>query len=187
MPKPSDDIIYGRQALRAGEPWIVPGALRYLERIVRPTWDVFEWGAGGSTLWFSRHCSTLVSIEHSKKWKDNIWKRLLGESASNVALQYVPVRKDDHDYADAILKYPDPAFDLVFVDGEATKRDRCLRNSWDKVVRGGYIMLDNSNWWKGDLPPDWHRVDFVETELKWIGVKGTFDWQTSFFRKGEEC
>lgn len=183
----NDDIVYGRQALTKGEPWIVPAAFRYLERIVKPTWNVFEWGAGGSTVWFSRNCSTVVSIEHSQKWKDDIKGKLARDGASNVSLQYIPARRDgqDHDYADAILKHG--IFDLVFVDGEASRRDRCLANSWAKVIHGGYIMLDNSNWWEGDLPPDWYQVDFIETGLKWIGVREPFDWQTSFYRKGEEC
>lgn len=181
MTKLTDDILYGRSALKNGEPYIVPDALDYLNSIVAPTWTVFEWGAGGSTVYFARHCAAVISIEHAQKWTERVRKMVA--SMGNVSIQYVPIG-NSHANPDAILSHPDGTFNMVFVDGEARVRDRCLENSWSKVVDGGYIMLDNSNWWKGSLPEGWERVDFIETGLKWIGVKDPFDWWTSFFKKG---
>ena len=180
--KVSDDVMYGRQALSKGEPWIVPDALDYLRTIVKPSWCVFEWGAGGSTLWFAKNCSVTITVEHARKWHGNIKGKLPRDAT--VVLRYIPIHKDNHDYADAILKHPDGTFDLVSVDGEVGKRDRCLKNTWKKVVPGGYVMLDNSNWWKGEIPDGWTRVDFIVRGLKWIGVREPFAWQTSFFKKG---
>lgn len=185
--KVSDDIVYGRQALTAGEPWIVPDALTYLEGIVEPTWEVFEWGAGGSTVWFAKHCSVVTTIEQSQKWTADIKGKLKRRSLDNVALQYIPIRSTDDDYADAILSCPDRTFNLISVDGEVAKRDRSLSHSWARVVPGGWVMLDNSNWWKGTLPEGWTRIDFIETGLRWVGIRDPFDWQTSFFRKGASC
>ena len=183
MTKMTDDIMYGRQALTKGEPWIVPEAFAYLKSIAKPTWAVFEWGAGGSTIWFAKHCSVVTTIEHSQKWAADIKGKLYNRGAANVALRYIPIRDSDEAYADSILDHPDETFDLVSVDGEVAKRDRGLANTWAKVVPGGYVMLDNSNWWEGSLPEGWTRVDFKVTGLKWIGVREPFSWWTSVFRK----
>ena len=183
MSKVSDDIIYGRQALHAGEPWIVPEALTYLSSIIQPSWRVFEWGSGGSTVYFARRCASVVSIEHHDKWYYDTQGKLSRELTSPVDLKYIPLRPGDESYPDAILDYPDNYFNLVFVDGEVTKRDRSLDNSWAKVVPDGYVMLDNSNWWKGSIPMGWSRVDFMEKGLQWVGVVDPFDWWTSFFNK----
>ena len=185
MTKVTDDIMYGRQALVKGEPYIVPDAFDYLRDIAKPTWAVFEWGAGGSTVWFAKHCSVVTTIEHSQKWKEDIRGKLYRRDLCNFSIRYIPVREGDEYYADIILDHPDETFDLVFVDGEATKRSRCLANTWAKVVPGGYVMLDDSNWWKGTRPQGWSRVDFIAMGLRWIEKKDPFDWQTSLFRKGE--
>lgn len=183
MTKMTDDIMYGRQALRDGEPWIVPDALDYLRDIAKPTWAVFEWGAGGSTVWFAKHCSVTITIEHSQKWTKDIKGKLAVHNLANVSLQYIPIRDEDEDYVDAILDHPDETFDLVSVDGEVAKRDRGLANTWAKVVPSGYVMLDNSDWWEGSIPEGWTRIDFKVTGLKWVGIQEPFGWQTSFFRK----
>jgi len=183
MTKMTDDIMYGRQALTKGEPWIVPEALDYLRSIAKPNWAVFEWGAGGSTVWFAKECSVVITIEQSQFWKKDICKKLYNRDLCNASIRYIPIREGDEYYADIILDHPDETFDLVSVDGEVTKRDQCLINSWAKVVPGGYVMLDNSNWWKGTIPEGWTRVDFKVVGLKWIGIREPFDWHTSFFKK----
>ncbi|MBI5865097.1 MAG: hypothetical protein HZB38_11440 [Planctomycetes bacterium] len=42
----------GASALDDERPWITFAATRFLERAVRPGSRVFEWGSGGSTLFF---------------------------------------------------------------------------------------------------------------------------------------
>src|SRR6266849_10957083 len=34
------------------EPWMVPAAVSYLSKIIKPSWEVFEFGSGLSTLWY---------------------------------------------------------------------------------------------------------------------------------------
>lgn len=187
----SDDIIYGRQAMKKGEPWIVPASFEFLQEIAKPSHSVFEWGAGGSTLWFARNCSSVVSIEHHSDWYDRIRARLKVEGLLNEKAYLWLVRGSSREawkfnpYADAILNYPGFNFDLVFVDGEASCRARCMQNALDFIPSGGWLMLDNSDWYKGKNPEleSWERHDFVAEGLRWIGQKGTFDWWTSLFRR----
>ena len=191
MGTPHDDIVYGRSALRNLEPWIVPESLTLLNEVLQPDWHIFEWGSGGSTGYWAKNCASVVSIEHNSEWVQRTSKQLLslGLLARKATLLYVRRGKDEafRDYADAILSFPDASFDLVFVDGEASSRDQCLVNAMPKIRLGGYLLLDNSDWLKRDLGPDWTRQDFVARDLKWIGQKGTFNWWTSILQKTSDA
>lgn len=187
MASVSGDIMYGRAALREHIPWIVPESLEALEKVLRPDWRVFEWGSGGSTIYWAKHCAHVCSVEHNSDWLLWVSRRVIEHNLTHkVCSLYLRKDKDAntfHEYADAILTQPDQSFDLVFVDGEASCRGWCLRNALPKLKPGGYLLLDNSNWLKRDLGPGWERQDFVARDLKWIGQKGTFDWWTSIVRK----
>jgi len=181
----TDDIIYGRTALREGLPWITPGAIAYLNTIIKPTWRVFEWGSGGSSVYFVSHCAEYVAIEHDANWitrtRDLLTKR--GFDPYVVNLVKPDPDGEHHAYADAILDFPDNSFDLISVDGEATSRKWCIPNCMPKIKPGGWLMLDNSNWYE-DVT-GWQRQDFIVRNLHWVGQADPFDWWTSFFQKPE--
>ena len=183
MCKVTDDQIYGRSALKNGEPWIVPESLNALKSIIQSSWDVFEWGSGGSTVFWAKHCNSVVSIEHNTEWikrtSDLLNKHEVDRSKVN--LQYCSGKPDKfRSYADTIKSFG--MFDLVYIDGEASSRGWCLTNALDHVEPGGYLLLDNSNWLKRELD-EWDREDYQLHDLKWVGQPGTFSWWTSILRK----
>lgn len=188
---PTDDQIYGRKALRDGEPWIVPESLQLLESIVQPDWEVFEWGCGGSTVWFARNCKYIIGVEHNTEWVDRVKFRLDKESLTNYTILYVKSgRLGDPEryrsYANTIDIYPDESFDLISVDGEASCRGWCIANALPKLKSGGILLLDNSNLFKVRESVIWHewdRWDFVAKGLRWVGQNEPFDWWTSIFMK----
>ncbi|HWC64309.1 MAG TPA: hypothetical protein VG501_11845 [Rhizomicrobium sp.] len=49
-------------------PWITYPAFRQLERIVAPQAKVFEYGCGGSSLWWASRAASVVSVEHDAQW-----------------------------------------------------------------------------------------------------------------------
>lgn len=185
----SDDIVYGRQALQLGEPWITPKSLEYVKSIIRPDWKVFEWGSGGSTAFWSRNCAKVISVEHNTEWivrTSDIMVRL--DCPQNWVLLYVHGKDIYHNtafvgYSEAIDDYPDEYFDLVFVDGEASSRGWCLKNAMSKLKPGGIMLVDNSNWLTETPVGLTDRKDFPEMGLHWVGQPGTFDWWTSVFVK----
>jgi predicted O-methyltransferase YrrM len=192
---PSDDIIYGRQALNLGEPWIVQESIAFIRAVMQPTWSVFEWGTGGSTIFWLRNCAELVTVEHHPDWvkrvQDMIIAAKLPPKLTNV-INYVSRDPGDgggpqgftfHNYADAILPFPEASFDLVSVDGEASCRGWCITNALPRIKPGGWLLLDNSDWYTVTM--GWPRWDFVAKGLHWVGQPGTFDWWTSVFRKPE--
>ena len=192
---PTDDEIYGRSALANGEPWIVPESLTVLKSLIQPTWDVFEWGSGGSTVFWSRHCNLVVSIEHDANWRTRTTELLTRHGCKdNWLIHLVPGVPDAtgqmhhltsfRNYADSITKLGDRPFDLIYVDGEASCRSWCLEYALPRVCRGGVLLLDNSNWLEGhDFGTGWERQDFVARDLHWVGQPGTFDWWTSILKK----
>jgi len=189
MTKLTDDIIYGRQALTNKEPWIVPESLEHLRGLMMPDFKVFEWGSGGSTIWFAERCKELVSVDDHKKWFDIVLGWIRERDLRNVDLKFLP-GKPWHKYADAILEYPEAHFDLVFVDGRRSVRARCIENALIRIKPGGTLLIDNSNWL--DSFPSftshsaydiwtWDRVDYRAPDHKWLGQPN--DWWTSLFTK----
>src|SRR4051812_37225534 len=49
-------------------PWMTFGAIEFLQRALREDMVVFEYGSGGSTLFFANRVRRLVTIEHDPEW-----------------------------------------------------------------------------------------------------------------------
>ena len=130
----------GRSTIRLRLPWLPFRVIDELEGVVGPGTRVFEYGGGGSTLWFLDRGAVVVTVEHQSKWaavlegsiaSDN-WTMLVRSLAEGYA-----------HYANAILAYPDDWFDVVVVDGRA--RPRCVARSLSKVKPGGRLLVDDVN------------------------------------------
>lgn len=185
-----------RLALDPCYPWINAGAVRWIASRLRPDMVGFEWGSGRSTAFFARRVSRLVSVEHKAKWRRRVAALLAEQGIANVECRFVPPGDDpgrpearpavwratDHvprkpefaAYADAILDFPEQSLDFVSIDGRA--RVECALNAFSRLVPGGFLVLDNSEWEKYApifaAVPDWDRLDFEN------GV-----WRTSIMRR----
>ena len=62
-------------------PWLTYPAIDFLAGLSRPTWSVFEYGAGSSTLWWEKRVARLVSVEHDAAWAEQVRQSLKGGSA----------------------------------------------------------------------------------------------------------
>lgn len=149
-------------------PWITFSAIDYLDKHLNQKMKIFEYGGGGSTLFFASRVGELVTIEHNDEWFDGLketmkkntsirWKGLLIGPDDGPAIRNL--NKADPDsyssedenfagktfkqYASAIDQYPDEYFDVVLVDGRA--RPSCLKHSLGKVKKNGLLILDNSD------------------------------------------
>jgi SAM-dependent methyltransferase len=146
-------------SLRDGEPWVTYGAREWLERTLDPSTRVFEFGSGGSTLYFARRVASVVAVEHDPAWAHTVTAAIPAEANAVVVLEAPePVRDgvpvDPHyqseaipersfeRYARSIERFPDGSFDLVVIDGRA--RCGCARHALAKVRPGGHILLDNA-------------------------------------------
>lgn len=167
-------------------PWLVDSCLEFLESLTGPDVFAFEWGCGGSTVWFAERCSKVVSVEHDEAWA---WKVAL--QAPKAEIRLVPPMGDDKGdaadptgywsscqvgnfqaYVEAIdLEEPD----LILVDGRA--RASCITMASNVLRPGGWLILDNAerDWYTrraGDYLDGWERRDFHGE-----------GWITSFWQK----
>lgn len=117
-------------------PWITYSAIEFLKEKLNSTMELFEYGSGNSTIYYSTKVKKIIAIEHDKEWYDKI-KFGLAENAKIIykKLEY------NGEYC-RIIKEFENKFDVVIVDG----RDRvnCVKNSIDRLKENGIIILDDS-------------------------------------------
>lgn len=152
-------------------PWITLIAVRYIQKYVadgRGDLRVFEYGSGGSSAFFHRKATELVSIEHDEKWASEVTRWKADHPHASWSYQFIPpekltippIRLDPSDpalyqsedpqfadysffkYVSFIDRYADSYFDIVLVDGRS--RPSCLRHAAKKVKKGGTLILDNA-------------------------------------------
>ena len=163
-----------------GEPWWNRRAIRYLSDRATPGSRVFEWGAGGSTIWLHERDLTVTSIENKRKWAQRVLER-----CPNADVRHIPGTTTGgkgfwDDYVDAIDRFENEFFDIVIIDGMC--REECAARAVPKVKPGGMIVVDDTDQpWYPSVPeqlPGWHR-DRV------VGFKRSTKplTETSFFYK----
>jgi hypothetical protein len=148
-------------------PWITFAAHRFLHRQLRPDMRVYEFGTGGSTLYFAHHTKEIISVEHDKSWAERVNKALKLSGKNNWQINIIEPHFDQatlHEdpaslnsyisngddyrgqsfikFAKDIDRYPDGYFNIVLIDGRA--RPSCFRHSVKKVCRYGFLILDNA-------------------------------------------
>jgi hypothetical protein len=150
--------------LRRGLPWVTFDAIAHLDGLDLRGRRVFEYGSGGSTLYWLRRGASLVSVEHDPRWHARVAALLPAGAPVDYRLvepePAPPGPLDPADpgacrsaaagyaglafrrYAEQIAAFPDGHFDLVLVDGRA--RPACLARAAPKVRPGGALVLDNA-------------------------------------------
>ena len=101
---------------------------------LRPEYKMFEWGCGGSTLYFSKYVSFYRSIEHQKTWFDKITPLI----SKNTDLNYIDDTNNYTNYINAIDNYYDK-YDAILIDGR--QRVKCAKKSTEYLNPKGYIFV----------------------------------------------
>lgn len=134
-----DSVIDHRPIDGKGEPvpWLSYAAIWMLEPRIKPTFRVFEYGSGTSTLWWAKRALHVVSCEHSAQW----YNKMKNEMPQNVTYIHRELEPGGA-YCREINEHPGP-FNMVVVDG----RDRinCARQCIGKLGVDGVIIWDNTD------------------------------------------
>jgi hypothetical protein len=188
-------------------PWINFSAIQLLKSTLRPQMRVFEFGSGGSTMFFSRRVKEVVSVEHDPLWHAKIVQAARDRNRTNCELHLrEPVvdpsgagkdpsdpdaylstdeqfrGKSFHAYAKSIEVHPAETFDVVLVDGRA--RPSCLKHAIGKVKVGGLLVVDNAERAEYQRSyqlldnPRWKRKDFFGP-----GPYNPYFWQTTIWKR----
>lgn len=119
------------------QPWLVYPMIEYLDGLDLSDKDVFEFGAGASTMYFSAKARNVISVEFDKGW----YEILKNKVPDNVTLFH---EQDGHSYASSAEKFS-RKFDVVIVDG--AERYRSALTAINVVSDDGMIILDNAEWY----------------------------------------
>lgn len=192
----------GRNSLDDESPWITYGAREFLDGFLQPRFRVFEWGSGGSSLFFARRVAQVISVEHDANWFELVqaearhrglknwqgWLELPEQAERGASTD--PASCDSYcsdgeeyrgrqfgSYARRIDSYIDGVFDVVMIDGRA--RPSCLKHALSKVRPGGCLVWDNSE--RGYYEPAMRRVppEFVRQDFAGPGPYIVGFWRTT--------
>lgn len=161
-------------------PWYTYPMLSFLSERTKIHMDVFEYGSGNSTLWWSKQVSTVTACEHDQQWYD----RLRPQMPSNVNYIYCALEPNGQ-YSKTAISLTSK-FDCIVIDG----RDRvnCAKNAIQALKPDGVIIWDNS---------DRESYQIGYTHLKNEGFKrinfwglgpiNNDEWCTSVFYRDNNC
>ncbi len=156
------NVINGKTPLDLELPWFSYAAIDFLEKFVKPTMSVFEYGSGGSTIFFAKRAAKVFSVEDNPKWFQWVSRRLQQQGLTNASLKLCefnfkdPVGFQNSAYLHAI---PDEKFDIIVVDGseEWTQvRPICFEKAEARVKDGGIIVVDDS--WRYPILREEHHA-----------------------------
>lgn len=146
-------------------PWLTFDAIGFLNTIPLQSKKVFEWGSGGSTLFWLKKGAYVVSVEHDPQWYEKM--KLILTKTENVDYKliepeirkiesnlidpsdpeaYLSSNSKEHSfykYASIIDQFENDYFDVILVDGRA--RPSCIMHAVKKIKPGGLLILDNSD------------------------------------------
>lgn len=159
--------LVGKSPLEAKQPWISFEAIDFIEKRIRETDRVFEFGGGGSTLFFLSRAAEVVTVEHDREWFSMLKRSISPAEMMKWNGRLITAEQPVHtaglnrakptdyftdapefrdatfrSYATSIDQFEDGYFNLVLIDGRA--RTSCLYHSIMKVKVGGFLILDNS-------------------------------------------
>ncbi|MFB6355202.1 MAG: hypothetical protein ABEJ65_01635 [bacterium] len=142
------------------QPWLPFECIEWLDHYLDMEMKVFEWGTGGSTVFFAKRVEQVWSIEHDSDWYNRVNNELNNRGMNNVELmleppedskestvEYGSEKKPYRDasfrsYVKSIDRSDESLFDLVLVDGRC--RMGCLKEAKSHVASGGCIVLDDA-------------------------------------------
>ena len=133
--------------------------IEYLNSLDFAGKNIFEFGSGQSTLYWLGQGANVASVEHNQDWMDKISSSL--KSTSNH--QYFFAKQQD-DYVNSILKFPDFYFDMIVIDGSFS-RYLCAQNVISKIRKDGLIILDNSDWYPNSAQFLRENLNFIEIDF----------------------
>lgn len=113
------------------------GCVEYLMGINLSALTCLELGAGQSTSFLSPRVKSICAVETDPKWAETMREKNL----KGVDLHAVPA-----DQLPAWIRNHSQTYDIISID-PAANRLHCAKEAAPKLNPGGFIVLDNSEWY----------------------------------------
>lgn len=151
-------------------PWYTYPAIEYLSQLDFSDKVVYEYGAGNSSIFWARKAKNVISIENDQEW----YLKIKSKQELN---QKISFYENENDYINSLLK-TQQKYDLIIVDGDF--RLACAKVAVAGLVKGGFIILDNSDWYP-ETSKFLRESGLIQIDFKGIGPINYYTWTTSIF------
>jgi hypothetical protein len=164
----------GQSLMGQAQPWIPFEAENWLQLYLKPHMKVFEYGSGGSTIFFAERVAEVCTVEHDKKWHRLVSRALAQRGITNCSYQLhepKPISTtpsalsapsatnqsqnshfiyDDYYVGTTVHEYVQaidahPNHTFDLVLVDGRARTECIQHAIPQIRPNAYLMLDNSN------------------------------------------
>lgn len=135
-------------------PWFSYPAIHFLEGAIQPTDVVFEFGGGGSSLWFAKRVRRVSTVEHDPTWSS----KLRALAPANLEIRHEACGGDGilASEGDEYLSALEERVDVIVVDGLA--RHSCSERAVEYLNTDGLLIVDNT-----DRPELWPTLEMLRS------------------------
>jgi hypothetical protein len=151
-------------------PWYTYPAIEYLDQLDFSEKAVYEYGAGNSSVFWAKKAKSVISVENDQDW----YLKIQSQQELNQKIVFL---ENEGDYVNFILK-TEKKYDLIVIDGDF--RFACAKVSIKCLEKGGFIILDNSDWY-----PETSKLiresGLIQIDFKGMGAINYYNWTTSIF------
>jgi len=137
------------------KPLMTEAEIKCIESYLKPEHIVFEYGSGGSTLYFPKFVSKYCTVEHQIHWYRLIRRKIVkSEHLKNkVDMRYIPqneyfdysIKKPDRQwfetYIESIGDFGIEKFDIILIDGENRTRGFCAEEVLKYIDKNSIVFI----------------------------------------------
>ncbi len=154
-------------------PYYTLPCLEWLKNQQIKKWNVFEFGAGYSTIWWRLNSYFVNSIDTNESWAKAMGARLVKDELNHDIIAY----------SRHINGYELNFYDAIVVDGDPIEwRPSCVDFCRDYVRPGGFLIIDNFD--QEGFPPASEYEKFLEGwERQVFAQPNHSSWKTAVFKR----
>lgn len=131
--------------------WMDSKEISLIEKYLKPSFRMFEWGSGGSTIHFGSKVAEYHSVEHDLNWYKEVNAAIRAKGLqSKIHIYHVPENKprtiptQKEQFESYINFFPDGLtdenkFDAVLLDGRA--RQWCAESALRFLASDGFLFV----------------------------------------------
>jgi hypothetical protein len=154
-------------------PWYTYPAIEYLMNLDFSDRTVFEYGSGNSSLWWSKRCASIVSVEDNAEW----FERIRSRAPSNMTYHFVT---DRHTY---VSRPEMQKADVAIIDGEhrAACASYFISGHREGRTTASLLLFDNSDWFPKAVRRLRENLDWLQVDFSGFGPINNYTSTTTLF------